>query len=160
VEGLTSEDVIQRLGLMPLPGEGGFYRETYRGNRVNGRAVSTAIFYLLTADTYSAMHVLSQDEVYHFYRGDAVELVLVDPSGSLMIHELGPSFELGQHCQCVVPAGVWQGSRLKPGGEWALLGTTVAPGFEFSDCRLMTEADLRSPTLIPHAQRLSTLLAR
>ncbi len=122
---MTAEEIIRVLDLQPLPGEGGYYRETYRS------AASTAIYYLLTPESHSRLHRLPGDEVYHFYRGDPVELLLLfaDDCGELV--RLGPDLVAGQRPQVVVPAGVWQGSRLVPGGRWALLGTTMAPPFEF-----------------------------
>ena len=79
---------------------------------------------------------MPKDEVYHFYLGDPVDLHLLRANGVLEIIRLGPNLGGGEHPQAIVPAGVWQGSRLAPGGEWALLGTTVHPGFEFADLRL------------------------
>lgn len=139
--------LIEWLGLVPLPGEGGYYRETWRaGERIAGatlprrygghdRAFGTAILYLLTGDpdSFSALHRLPTDEVYHFYLGDPVEMLLLPPEGAGEIVTLGPDVLGGQHVQLTVPRGVWQGSRIAAGGEWALLGTTLAPGFEFAD---------------------------
>lgn len=142
----TAAELIERLDLVPLPDEGGHYRETwradervgaaalpprYRGHRVFG----TAILYLLTsdADSFSALHRLPTDEVYHFYLGDPVELLMLPPDGSPEIVTLGPDVLGSERVQAVVPRGVWQGSRVRAGGRWALLGTTMAPGFEFSD---------------------------
>jgi predicted cupin superfamily sugar epimerase len=159
VEGLTAAEVIAALGLSPLPGEGGYYREMYRAGELPslGRAASTAIYYLLTPDSYSALHVLLLDEVYHFYRGDPVDLTLLHPTGELQRIRLGSRFESGESPQAVVPSGVWQGSRLVAGGAWALLGTTVAPGFTFADCTL---ADARLLDQHPeHADAIRELLA-
>lgn len=136
---MTAQDVLQLLGLEPLPGEGGFYRETYRSAvRVPGpggaeRAAATAIYFLLTPDSFSALHRLPTAEVYHFYLGDCVELLLLPPGGPGQVVLLGTDLQAGQRPQVVVPAGAWQGSRVRPGGTFALLGTTVAPGFEFCD---------------------------
>src|SRR5262245_33586587 len=140
---LTAEDLIRLLNLQPLPREGGFYRETYRAaQRVPDadaeRSAGTAIYYLLTADTCSALHRLPSDEGYHFYLGSPVSLLLLSPGGSRVV-TLGPDLLAGQQLQCVVPAGVWQGSFVGQGGvragggDFALLGTTVSPGFEFRD---------------------------
>jgi predicted cupin superfamily sugar epimerase len=141
----TAEELIATLNLRPLPVEGGFYRETYRSDLLlpaaslacgyeEARAASTAMYYLLTPTTFSALHRLPADEVYHFYLGDPVELVLLDPrAGSGTVVALGPDLASGQRPQALAPRSVWQGSALKPGGKVALLGTTVAPGFEFAD---------------------------
>jgi predicted cupin superfamily sugar epimerase len=139
----SAAELITHLQLAPLPGEGGYYRETYRTACAPGeRAAGTAIYYLLTADTVSKFHRLKQDEVWHFYQGDAVELVLLHVDGSHEVITLGQELMQGQRCQAVVPAGAWQGARVKPGGDWALMGCTVAPGFEFSDWELAERSTL------------------
>lgn len=124
-----AEELIAALGLKPLPGEGGYYRETHRG-------VGTAIYYLVTPHSFSTLHRLWKDEVFHFYRGDTVEQCLIYPDGHAETRLMGADIESGQSPQSIVPAGVWQGSRLLEGGEYALMGTTVAPAFEFSDLEL------------------------
>ncbi len=132
---LSAEDLIRILHLRPLPREGGFYRETYRSSRrlPSKRNLATAIYYLLTPATCSAMHRLPADEIYHFYLGDCVELLLLHPDLSSEVVRLGSDFRRGQQFQYLVPAGTWQGARLVEGGRWALLGTTMAPGFDWSD---------------------------
>jgi uncharacterized protein len=143
----TAEEIIERLGLRPLPAEGGFYAETYRASEVlpgfarpagsaAPRSLATAIYYLLTPSSHSALHRLGSDEVYHFYLGDAVELLSLRPDGSGERLVLGQDLLAGQRVQLVVPKGAWQGSRLIPGGEWALLGTTMAPGYDAADFEL------------------------
>lgn len=137
---MTADEIIRRLQLAPHPAEGGFFRETYRSRAdfqpgppfAGRRSHGTAIYFLLTADTFSAMHRLPGDEVYHFYLGDPVELLALHPDGRSGITVLGPDLT-SMTVQHVVPGGVWQGSRLAPGGAWALLGTTMAPGFDFAD---------------------------
>ena len=142
----TAASLIERLGLVSLPDEGGYYRETWRAKetasagtlplRYRGdRSFGTAILYLLTSDpaSFSALHRLPTDEVYHFYLGDPVEMLLLYPDGRSETVTLGPDVMGGENVQRVVPRGVWQGSRVAPGGSWALLGTTMAPGFEFVD---------------------------
>jgi predicted cupin superfamily sugar epimerase len=141
---LTAAQVIAALDLKPHPIEGGYFRETYRSSdRLSAdalpphygaaRAASTAIYYLLTPDTFSAIHRLATDEVFHFYLGDPVEMLLLHPDGRGEIVTLGPDLGAGQRPQVVVPRGVWQGSSLAPGGAFALLGCTVAPGFDYTD---------------------------
>lgn len=141
---MTAAEVIEHLGLQPLQGEGGFFRQTWNaperltpgvaGVRVE-KAVGTAIYYLVTdaPDGFSAMHRLSTDEVYHFYLGDPVEQLLLYPDGRSDVLVLGSDLLNGQYVQHIAPRGVWQGTRLRPGGRWALLGTTMAPGFDVSD---------------------------
>ena len=96
-----------------------------------GRSRSTAIVALLTdaPDSFSDMHRLDADEVWHFYLGDPIELLLCNPDGSDELRLMGPDVLEGQHVQTVVPAGVWMGARLRPGGRWGLYGNTMAPGF-------------------------------
>ena len=143
------EKLKQIFGLKPLPKEGGFYAESYRSDEklpgkclpkryrdVGDRCFGTAIYFLLTADTFSALHRLMSDEIYHFYFGDPVEALILRENGSGELVTIGTDFDRGMRPQMVVPRGAWQGSRLKAGGKFALLGTTVAPGFEFADCEL------------------------
>jgi len=141
----TEAKLRRLLGLRPLPGEGGYFVESYRsplalaGSLLGGsgetgeRSLCTAIYYMLTPTAFSALHKLKADEIYHFYTGDPVELLQLFPDGSSDIVVLGPEPFRGMKFQHVVPAGVWQGSRLLSGGRYALLGTTMAPGFEFQD---------------------------
>jgi predicted cupin superfamily sugar epimerase len=142
----TAEELIRLLHLEPLPREGGWYRETYRSSLqlpadVLGpyyrasRSAGTAIYYLLTPDTFSALHRLPTEEVFHFYLGDPVEMLQLGPNpdeGGRIV-TLGPEIFAGQQVQTMVPAGVWQGSVLRAGGAFALMGTTMAPGFDFAD---------------------------
>jgi predicted cupin superfamily sugar epimerase len=139
-----AQAVIDKLGLEPHPNEGGYFVETYRSkeripadglpDRYEGeRNFSTAIYYLLTPDTFSEFHRLPTDEIFHFYAGDPVTQVHLRPSGEMAMFTLGPNVLEGEIPQLVVPAGVWQGSFLNPGGQYALLGATVAPGFDFED---------------------------
>jgi uncharacterized protein len=132
--------LIERLRLVPHPEEGGYYRETYRSADdfepgspfASRRSVGTAIYYLLTRDAYSAMHRLPGDEVFHFYLGDPVEMLMLHPDGTGERVLLGSDVETMKP-QHVVRGNTWQGSRLIAGGDWALLGTTMAPGFDFAD---------------------------
>jgi predicted cupin superfamily sugar epimerase len=131
---MTADQLIRTLGLQPHPKEGGHFRETYRSPRiVNGRSVGTAIYYLLTPRTFSAIHRLASDEIFHHYLGDAVEMLMLMPDGSTRVERIGKDIAAGESPQVVVPAGVWQGSRLVAGGDYALLGCTVAPGFDYAD---------------------------
>ena len=134
---MTADEVIRALALQPLPGEGGYFRQTWIATErvVSGKAVGTAIYYLVTdaPDGFSAMHRLPTDEVYHFSLGDPVEQLLLHPDGRSEVVMLGHDLGAGQRVQHVAPAGTWQGTRLVAGGRWALLGTTMAPGFEPSD---------------------------
>ncbi len=140
----TADQLIRHLALQPHPKEGGYFRETYRAADMSPqsalapryygpRCASTAIYYLLTPNTFSALHRLQSDEVFHFYLGSPVRMLQLYPDGQGRSIVLGPDVLSGQQLQLVVPRGVWQGSLLEPAGEFALLGCTVAPGFEYVD---------------------------
>lgn len=140
----TAADLIRQLQLQPHPKEGGFFRETYRAAEVwpatalparygSDRRASTTIYYLLTPGTCSALHRLQTDEVFHFYLGSPVRMLQLLPDGTGRTIVMGPDVLGGHQLQVVVPRGVWQGSLLEPGGDFALLGCTVAPGFEYAD---------------------------
>ncbi len=157
---LTADDVIRILGLGPLADEGGYFRENYRSGlrlpaavlppdpgsdrrRAAGdRSGSTAIYFLITPDTFSALHRLSSDEVFHFYFGDPVEMLQLRPNGTSDTFQIGPDIAHGMTPQVLVPAGVWQGSHLVSGGKFALLGTTMAPGFDPRDYERGDRAEL------------------
>ncbi len=141
---MTAEEVKQLLRLEPLPGEGGFFRETYRSRwQVSAeylpdgfrgsRSIGTAIYYLITPESFSALHRLPGTEVFHFYCGDPVLMLQLLPDGSSKTITLGSDLLDQQQPQVVVRGHVWQGSRLAPGGRWALMGTTMSPGFDYSD---------------------------
>lgn len=140
---ITAEKLVKLLGLKSHP-EGGYYRETYRSDEIirkgalperytGNRTYGTAIYYLLTRETFSAFHRIKTDEIYHFYLGDPVELVQLLPDGSGCMVRLGNDIAGGAQVQTVVSRGTWHGARLVGGGKYALLGTTVSPGFEFAD---------------------------
>jgi hypothetical protein len=140
----TADELIARLGLAPLPREGGYFRETWRSavplaaaalppSYGGARRAGTAIYYLLTRETFSALHRLRGDEVFHFYLGDTVEQWRLTDGGVAERVVLGCDVLAGEVPQAVVPAGTWQASRLVAGGRLALLGTTMAPGFDFAD---------------------------
>lgn len=162
---LTPEFLIRHFSLTPHPEEGGFFRETWRCDesaanlpvRYKGqRSFGTAIYYLLTPDTRSALHRLASDEVFHFYLGDAVEMLNLYPDGRSERVVLGANITEGQAVQHVVPKGVWQGARLLAGGRFALLGCTVAPGFDYADYEHGRRSKLLSAW--PAATELITLL--
>jgi hypothetical protein len=142
---MTAEEMKKLLGLKPHPREGGWYVRTYEaaelvaadafadGRYAGERRTGTAIYYLLEAETFSEMHRLQSDEVFHFYAGDAVEMLQLREGGRGATIVIGSDLLGGQRPQVVVERGVWQGARLVKGGRWALLGCTVSPGFEFED---------------------------
>jgi len=135
---LTIDQIKAILNLEPHPKEGGFFAETYRcptdcGTQNGPRSLQTAIYYLITPESFSEMHVLPGDEMFHFYLGDPVETLQLYPDGSSDIITLGQDIAKDMKLQHVVRGGVWQGSRLKAGGRYALLGTTMSPGFAYED---------------------------
>jgi uncharacterized protein len=142
----TLDEILKLFDMQPLPVEGGFFTQTYLANGIiphsalperyaDDKPFGTAILYLLTADRdcFSAIHRLPTDELFHFYLGDPVEMLQLFPDGSSSRIVLGSDILAGQRIQYAAPRGVWQGSRLIPGGEYALLGTTMAPGFTDED---------------------------
>ena len=146
---MTASEIKALLQLEPHPREGGWFRQTYvSGLRCQApqgaRSVGTAIYYLLETGTFSEMHMLASDEVFHFYLGDPVEMLQLYPDGRSEVFTLGPDLLGGQHVQLVVPAGVWQGTRLIGDGKVALLGCTVSPGFDYADYCGGEFADLAS----------------
>lgn len=143
---LTAREIIEALALRPHPIEGGYFRETYRSagsipaadlpvgyRSETGRSFGTAIYYMLTADTFSELHRLPTEEVFHLYLGGPVRMLQLDPDGGGREILIGADVVAGQQPQAIVPPGVWQGSRVEPGVEFALLGATMAPGFDYAD---------------------------
>lgn len=128
--------VAEQLGLEPLPGEGGLYRQTVADGW------SSAIYFLLIAPEVSAMHRLESPEVYHFYAGAPLRLLLLRPDGTATEPALGTDLAYGQRPQLLVPAGVWQGSSSL--GAWTLVGTTMAPAFATEGFELGDADDLRT----------------
>jgi uncharacterized protein len=126
--------LISRLGLVPLPREGGFFAPTWTSTvRVTGgRAGASAILFLITEGDFSALHRLKMEEIWHFHAGDPADLTLLGPApGSGRTRVLGPDV-MGSHAPfAVVPAGTWQGARIRPGAHgWSLFGCTVSPAWE------------------------------
>jgi len=122
---------IRSLGLTPHP-EGGHYRETYRGS---GNA-ATAIYFLLEGRQVSRLHRIRSDELWHHYAGGPLTVSAIAPTGSLTEFTLGDDLDAGQAPQGVVPAGHWFGAALASPETYALVGCTVAPGFDFTDLEL------------------------
>lgn len=162
----TAQTLIRQLGLLPHP-EGGYYRETYRsrstvmvprGSGVGNveRHVCTGIYFLLEAGNFSAFHRIASDEMWHFYAGQAIDILEIDEAGQLQTTRLGPDIAHGDTPQHVVPAGRWFASRLSAGGAFALVGCTVAPGFDFADFELGQRAELCA-TYPQHTDTLSAL---
>ncbi|WAZ22697.1 cupin domain-containing protein [Streptomyces cinnabarinus] len=133
---MTPEDLVTHYNLEPIPREGGLFARTWEGPaRADGRPSGTAIVALLTAEPgdFSALHRLTGDEVWHFYLGDPLEMLLLAPDGSSRTVALGPDILHGQQPQLTVPAGTWMGARVVTGGAWTFFGCTMAPGFTYED---------------------------
>jgi uncharacterized protein len=141
---MNADQIIKKLKLVPLPGEGGYYRETFRSkanvaapwlpeNYNREHNLATCIYYLITPDSFSEMHKLPTEEIWHFYLGDPAGQLQILPDGTVKKLTIGNNIADGQMLQLIVPAGAWQGTRLAEGGKFALFGTTMSPGFEFSD---------------------------
>jgi predicted cupin superfamily sugar epimerase len=137
---------VARLGLAAHP-EGGHYRETYRssgslatgegtGGYPSGRSFSTAIYYLLRSGEVSRLHRLRSDEVFHHYRGSTLLLHVFDLGGAYRAVHLGNDPERDEWPQVVIPAGCWFGATVEAAGSFALVGCTVAPGFDFTEFEL------------------------
>lgn len=137
---------IRRLRLEPHP-EGGWFRETYRASEsvpstalppryAGARAMATAIYYLLPADGFSAFHCVASDETWHHYAGGTVRLHIIDEDGTLTERGVGLGEGVDVEPQQTVPAGSWFAAEVEADAEFALVGCTVAPGFDFADFEL------------------------
>ena len=127
--------------------EGGAFREVYRSELTiprnslpvffqGDRNVCTSIYFLLVRGQFSAFHRIAADELWHFYYGDPIVVYEISHSGRLIVHRLGGDPARGESFQTVVKAGSWFASEPAPGGEYGLVGCTVAPGFDFTDFEL------------------------
>jgi uncharacterized protein len=148
----SAEYWIERLKLEPHP-EGGFFRQTYRSEIsiareclplgfAGSRAASTAIYFLLQGLDFSAFHRLKSDEVWHFYAGSPVSVHMINAGGTYSELRLGMDMDAGEAPQHVVPAGCWFASHVTNWKSTALVGCTVAPGFDFHDFEMGTRAEL------------------
>jgi predicted cupin superfamily sugar epimerase len=149
---LSPQLLIDLYGLQPHP-EGGWYRQTYKSSgripaialpeKFDGsRVFSTAIYFLLQRNEFSAFHRIKSDECWHFYSGDPLLIYVIKTDGELEIISLGNDIENGQLFQYVVPANSWFASKPAPGSNWSFVGCTVSPGFEFSDFELAKSLSL------------------
>jgi predicted cupin superfamily sugar epimerase len=144
---VTAEQIKALLKLDPHPIEGGSFRQTWASSATmqlprGSRAQGTAIYYLLEQGQFSEMHMLESDEIFHFYLGDPVEMLQLHPDGTSTVLVLGHDLLAAQHVQVLVPAGVWQGTRIIGNGKLALLGCTVVPGFDYADYRNASFSEL------------------
>lgn len=164
----AAKTYIDALGLQAHP-EGGFYKETYRSGHVMDvhwvgdgapvpRSVSTGIYFLLEQGNFSAFHQIKSDEMWHFYAGQALEVLELTPDGTLRCTRMGPEVWQGDVYQHVVAANTWFASRVADGGEFSLVGCTVAPGFDFADFCLADRETLLA--LYPQHHSVITALTR
>lgn len=129
----SADDIIRLLELQPHP-EGGYFRETFRdGRQIEGRAASTAIYFLLKEGQHSHWHRVDAAEIWHWYAGAPLALMIADGQAQETVI-LGNVLEENQRPQAVVPANAWQSAVTQ--GPWTLVGCTVAPGFEFTGFEL------------------------
>ena len=157
---------VDKLGLKSHP-EGGYYREVYRSpetipssglpDRFAGpRVCSTSIYFLLRDNQFSALHRIKSDEIWHFYAGSPLTIHTIDSVGDHTEHRLGPNPDAGESFQVVIPAGSWYGADLSTSDSYALVGGTVAPGFDFADFEMADRSDLLE--IYPqHAQIITRL---
>ncbi|MBS1600128.1 MAG: cupin domain-containing protein [Bacteroidetes bacterium] len=133
--------------------EGGYFKEYYRSDLLvpqqslpssfkGDRSASTSIYFLLERNQFSALHRIAADELWHFYAGDCLIIFELLSDGGIQEHRLGNDPEKGEELQVVIRAGNWFGSMLDNGGEYALVGCTVAPGFDFADFELAERTSL------------------
>lgn len=146
------QEIISHLELLPHP-EGGYFKETYRSigsipkeslapEFSGDRNYSTAIYFLLTSDTFSAFHKINQDEFWHFYKGSTIKLHLISPKGEYANVLIGNNFKNNEVPQFVVPAHYWFAAEVIASESYALIGCTVAPGFDFDDFVLADREEL------------------
>lgn len=149
---MTVDQIIQKLKLQPHP-EGGYYRETYRSSEIipksvlgtsysGNRNVSTAIYFLLTSENFSAFHRVNQDEIWHFHLGSTVNIHLISPTGEYQKVSVGNDILKDNHPQFCVPAKSWFAAEVDSANSFCLVSCTVAPGFDFDDFSLAKREEL------------------
>jgi predicted cupin superfamily sugar epimerase len=134
----------ERLDLSELPGEGGYYKETYRSDKTiilpsetdGERSISTSIYYLLDGTQFSAFHRLKSDEIWHFYIGSSITLYIINKMENLSEVKLGSNIEKGELFQIQVRAESWFAATVNDISSYALIGCTVSPGFDYLDFEL------------------------
>ncbi len=165
---MTVETLVKELDLLPHP-EGGYYKETYRSEGkiaqsclspdfTGERNMATGIYFLIEKGNFSALHKIKSDETWHFYYGDALEVIEISEQGILTITQIGSHLLKGETFQYTVKANTWFGSRVSCNGNFSLVGCTVYPGFDFNDFELVKRDDLIK--LFPHHSQLISELTR
>lgn len=148
----TANEIKDALALLPHP-EGGFFRETYRASGIiphtalnnefeGDRHHSTAIYYMLAKNDRSKLHRIRSDELWHHYMGGPLAIAMLAADGTLTLATLGTELASGQRPQIAVPAGCWFGAFPCEGTAFALVGCTVAPGFDFRDFEMANREQL------------------
>ena len=146
--------IIEQYRMQPHP-EGGFFTRTYHSSGLIPRTAlpaefageryfSTAIVFLLKENDFSALHRLRQDEIWHFYLGGSLRLVMISPDGKFSETMLGQNVARGDVVQAIVPAGCWFGAKPAEGTSFSFVGCTVAPGFDFADFELAERSEILS----------------
>lgn len=152
IQGRNAIRWIKQLRLQPHP-EGGYYRETYRSPKVipannlpgrysGKRALATAIYFLLRANQFSAFHRLKSDEIWHFYAGSSLSIYIIAKEGKLLVIRMGLNTENKEKPQLIIPADTWFAAELNHKKSYALIGCTVAPGFDFADFEMASRKKL------------------
>lgn len=160
------KNIISKLNLQPHP-EGGFFSETYRSdgfiietnldeNFSGKRNYSTAIYFLLTSDMFSAFHRINQDEIWHFYKGSSIKLHMISDKGDYSKIIIGNNIENGEHPQFVVPARYWFAAEVVNQNDYSLVGCTVSPGFDFKDFEL-PKRDVLISKFVKHKDLITKL---
>ncbi len=163
---MTVDILVKELKLLPHP-EGGYYKETYRSEGKitqaclsydfkGDRNMATGIYFLIEKGNFSALHKIKSDETWHFYYGDALEVIEINEKGNLTITKIGSNLSKGETFQYTVKANTWFGSRVSEAGNFSLVGCTVYPGFDFNDFELAKREDLIKQ-FPQHSQLISEL---
>ncbi|MFD0933208.1 cupin domain-containing protein [Psychroflexus salinarum] len=164
----SKEQLIEKLNLEKHP-EGGYFKETYRSEMSipkyslpaefdSYRNVSTCIYFMLTSDEFSAFHKVNQDEAWHFYMGESILLHMISPGGEYSKIKIGSDFSSGETPQFVVPAQHWFAAEVEKENGFALVGCTVAPGFEYEDFELAERKQLQKK--FPNHSKIISKLTR
>lgn len=165
---MTVDTLVKELNLLPHP-EGGYYKETYRSEGKitqtclptdfkGDRNMATGIYFLIEKGNFSALHKIKSDETWHFYYGDALEVIEINEQGNLTITQIGSNLLEGETFQYTVKANTWFGSRVNSNGNFSLVGCTVYPGFDFNDFELAQQKNLIQ--LFPQHRQLIIELTR
>mgnify|MGYP001413771729 CR=1 FL=1 len=147
--------LIEHFRMERIPQENAWFAPTYRSNEpvtiagasryAGPRCAYSAIYGVQTRADFSGMHRLATDELWHFYDGSPIELLLLHPDGRGEVVVLGRNIAAGEHPQWLVPRGVWQGARPIGGDDaWTFLGNTLAPGFEYADFEIGYRDELQA----------------